>query len=77
MIFRKDINGMFLKSLKQIPLHKHGAKNDANNNLPISIFSPINRTFESLLHERLVNFFDKYEIFSSNQFKFKNVISQL
>ena len=45
-----------LKIAKVIPLHKGGFKLDLGNYRPISILSPINKIFETILLKRLVYF---------------------
>ena len=45
-----------LKIAKVVPLHKSGSKLDLNNYRSISILSPINKIFETILHKRLIEF---------------------
>ena len=45
-----------LKTVKVVPLHKGGSKTEIGNFRPISILSPTNKIFETLLHKRLTAF---------------------
>ena len=48
-----------LKVAKVIPLHKRGLKCEVGNYRPISILSPVNKIFETILHKRFVDFWEK------------------
>ena len=61
-----------LKIAKVVPLHKGGSKLDLNNYTPISILSPINKIFETILHKRLIEFWEKHSLFYDSQFGFRN-----
>lgn len=56
---------------KVIPIYKTGNKNDPNNYRPIAINSIISKIFESLINNRIQDFFDKHNIIAQNQFGFK------
>ena len=58
-----------------IPLHKDGSKLDLGNCRPISILSPINKMFETILLKRLVDFWEKYNLFTNYQFGFRKLHS--
>ena len=58
-----------------IPLHKGGSKLDLGNCRPISILSPINKIFETILLKRLVDFWEKYNLFTNYQFGFRKLHS--
>ena len=60
-----------LKIAKVVPVHKNGTRHCVSNYRPISILSPINKLFETLLHKRLTEFFDIYNLFYDNQFGFR------
>ena len=48
-----------LKIAKVVPLHIGGIKFDLNYYRSISILSPINKIFETILHKRLIEFWEK------------------
>ena len=60
-----------LKVAKVISLHKKGSKCDVGNYRPISILSPVNKVFEIILHRRLIDFWNKYNLFTDKQFGFR------
>ena len=60
-----------LKIAKVIPLDKSGSKTEVGNYRPISILSPINKIFETLLHKRLIAYWEKFNLFSNHQFGFR------
>ena len=67
-------NGVYpdiLKLAKVIPLHKGSSKQNFGNYRPLSILSPFNKIFELLLHKRLLNFWNKHDLFSKHQFGFR------
>ena len=57
-----------LKIAQVIPLHKGRSVLDLGNYRPISILSPINKVFETILHKRFSKFWDKYNLFANCQF---------
>lgn len=65
--------GVFPDTLKIaliIPIFKKGDPNDFNNYRPISLLSSFSKIFEHLVSVRLINFFNKYNLFNSNQHGF-------
>ena len=48
--------------LTVVPVHKGGTRHCVSYYQPISILSPINKLFETLLRKRLTEFFDKYSL---------------
>ena len=51
-----------LKIVKVVSLYKGGSKLDLNNYRPISILSPINKVFETILLKRFLKFGNKNNI---------------
>ena len=60
-----------LKIAKVVPLHKGSSKLDLNNYRPISILSHINKIFETILHKRLIELWEKHDLFYDSQFGFR------
>ena len=54
-----------------IPVHKGGSTLELGNYRPISILSPINKVFETILHKRLTKFWEKLNLFTEFQFGFR------
>ena len=54
-----------------IPIYKNDSVICMNNYRPISLLSSFNKVLEKLVHKRLVNFIDKYNILYVNQFRFR------
>ena len=73
--------GVFPESLKYaevVPIYKTGKKNDVNNYRPISLLSPFSKIFESLVCERLNDYFLSNEILHCKQYGFrKNSTTEL
>ena len=54
-----------------VPLHKGGSTLELGNYRPISILSPINKIFETILHKCLSKLWEKYNLFVNCQFGFR------
>ena len=59
-----------LKIAKVSALHKRGSTEEVNNYRPISVLSPFNKIFETILYRRLTKFWDKYKIYTPSQLGF-------
>ena len=57
-----------LKIARVIPWHKGGAKFELKNYRPISILSTINKILETIIKQRLITFWTKYNVFVPTQF---------
>ncbi|XP_055371582.1 uncharacterized protein LOC129605695 [Condylostylus longicornis] len=60
-----------LKTAVVIPLFKKGNTLDPGNYRPISILSPLSKVFEKAMKHRILNFLNKTNFFSNNQFGFR------
>ena len=54
-----------------IPLYKKGSNETCSNYRPISLLSPFSKIFEKCLYKRIVEFFNKHNLFNQNQFGFR------
>ena len=57
--------------MKVIPIFKSGPRNSVNNYRLISILPTLSKVLEKLIKTRLVNFFNKHDIFYDHQFGFR------
>ena len=60
-----------LKLARVVPVHKGDSKKDKKNFRPISILPIIDKIFETLLYDRLIDFLNDERILSENQFGFR------
>ena len=71
-------NGYFPNELKIgciTPLYKNGSKCDIKNYRPVCSLSPFSKIFERLIYNRMIDFIDKNNILSTNQFGFRKGLS--
>src|SRR6218665_1254428 len=68
--FRNGVVPTGIKVAKILPLFKSGAKNKINNYRPISILPYFSKYFEKLMHNRLMNYFTKFNLLSGSQYGF-------
>ena len=66
--FLKGIFSDILKIVKVVPLHKGGSTEDLNNFRPISLLSIFDKIIEKLMHKRLYDFLELYNVLFENQF---------
>ena len=67
-------SGIFPKNLKLakiLPLHKAESRSDMNNYRPIALLSSISKVFEKLMHSRIYNYLDKFDLLYDRQFGFR------
>lgn len=64
-----------LKIAKIKPLHKSGCKNNIENFRPISLLNSFSKIFEKYAANKVINFFEKYNLLNKNQFGFRKGIS--
>ena len=60
-----------LKTGRVIPLFKSGSRSSLSNYRPITTVSIFSKIFEKLVHKRLINFIEKFNIINLNQFGFQ------
>jgi len=60
-----------LKVSKIIPIFKKGRKTEMSNYRPISITNPIAKIIERLLHVRMINYLDRFNLIYDYQFGFR------
>ena len=60
-----------LKIARVIPIFKTGDRGLFNNYRPVSVLSIFSKLLERVMHKRLLNFLNKYNILSINQFGFR------
>lgn len=66
-----------LKVNKIVPIHKKGDSGDVGNYRPIAICPVVAKVFETLLKERLLNFFKTNQIVNPRQFGFRQGYSTI
>ena len=59
-----------MKTARVVPIHKAGSKFKVNNYRPISTLQFLSKVIENLIHARITNFFERYNLFLKNQFGF-------
>lgn len=67
------LNGVYpdcLKISRVVAIFKKGSKEDASNYRPISNLHDINKVFEKILYDRLINFFDRHNLLVKIQYGF-------
>ena len=68
--FQSGIFPNFLKSAKITPVYKKGNKKIPSNYRPISSLPFISKIYERAMTNRLISFFEKFNLFSNKQFGF-------
>ena len=53
------------------PIHKSGAKSSIKNYRPVCSLSSLSKIIEKVIHNRMMDYIDKYDILSSKQFGFR------
>ena len=60
-----------MKMAKVIPVFKKGTKSNVENYRPISLLPVFSKVLERVIHKRLLEFLDRENIISPNQFGFR------
>ena len=66
--------GYFPEELKLgriTPIHKKGSKTLINNYRPVCNLSPFSKVFERIVHNRMLDFINRNNIFSTTQYGFR------
>lgn len=74
IINRTFITGVFptrFKTAKVIPVFKSGKSDDVQNFRPISLLDNLSKIFERLVYNRIIEFFERHNTLSENQFGFR------
>jgi len=66
-----------VKIVKVIPVFKADDKKIVSNYRPISILPVLSKVIESLVYNRLIEFFTKHNILSSSQYGFRKIYQLL
>ena len=69
--FRTGLIPCELKSAKVIPLYKSGDRDNFINYRPISILPYFSKFIEKIVHNRLYDYFDKFNLLNESQFGFR------
>ena len=76
--FNKGISeGVFSQSMKiakVVPICKAGEKHLPSIHIPISILGNLSKVFEKVIHERLMNYLEKFSLLPENQYGFRKKI---
>ena len=59
-----------MKLARVVPLYKSGDKRSLSTNRPVSVLPVFSKFLEKAVYNRLIHFFDKYEILYNNQYGF-------
>ena len=62
-----------MKLARVVPLYKSGDKRLLSNYRPVSVLPVFSKFLDKAVYNRLIRFFDKYEILCNNQYGFRNV----
>ena len=68
--------GIFLKMGKVIPIHKKDSKVEVSIYRPISLLSSIDKYFEKLMYNRLIEFLEERQVVYYKQFGFQKDFSR-
>lgn len=73
--FQQGIFPSKLKESKIIPIFKKGDKKNVSNYRPISITNVFGKVLEKLMHNRLISYFNKFDLLYECQFGFRKGFS--
>ena len=60
-----------IKIVRVIPIYKSGNSMQINNHRPMSVVAFITKIFESIMHDKIIDFLNKHSILYKYQFGFK------
>jgi hypothetical protein len=70
--FETGIFPTAFKTAKVIPIYKKGNHDCTDNYRPISLLNNLSKLFERLMYNRIMNFFNKFNVLNSNQYGFRS-----
>ena len=73
--FSTGIFSAILKTVKVIPIHKKNSKLEVSNYRPISLSSNTDKSFQKLMHSRLIEFLEEKQTLYYSQFGFRKDFS--
>ena len=73
--FSTGISPAILKTAKVIPIHKKNSKLEVSNYRPISLSSNTDKSFQKLMHSRLIEFLEEKQTLYYSQFGFRKDFS--
>lgn len=59
------------KCAQVVPIHKRNSKSNVKNYRPVSLLPILSKIFESVVNNQLVNYLEKHQLLSSNQYGFR------
>ena len=60
-----------LKIAKVVPIHKEGSRTEVSNYRPISLLSTFSKIYEKIMHNRVLQYFDKNSLLFEQQYGFR------
>ena len=71
IIYYLDMDITIMYYLDMVFGYKEGPKTDVSNYRPISLLGSFSKIYEKIMHVRLINFFDSYNLLFDSQYGFR------